>query len=132
MSPLGSTYQTTRPAVIYLAAPFSERVPLMQGWRRDLQMRGHTVVSRWIDEKDEKVEDSIFGATRDIVDLDLCEVLIQHNSTERRNTRGANHSELGYALALGRRCIVVGVAGNIFHNLCEVYPTWMGCLEALN
>jgi hypothetical protein len=101
----------------------------MARWRMDVQRRGHVVVSRWIDEKVN--QEGVENARRDIEDLAMAEILIQHNATERRDTRGANHSELGYSLALGHRCLIVGVAGNIFHHLCEVFPTWNEALETL-
>jgi hypothetical protein len=46
----------------------------------------------------------------------------------RSNTRGANHTELGIAIGLRRiRTLVVGPLandGNVFHHLCERFPTW--------
>jgi len=118
---------------IYLAGPFHERVPLLQGWRADLLRRGYTVTSRWIDERDEDADEAATSAVRDVQDLEMADCLILHNGVARRDTRGGNHFEMGAAWALGKRVIVVGVVGNVFHMLpeVEIFSTWPECLEGL-
>ena len=83
--------------------------------------------------RDEDADEAATSAVRDVQDLEMADCLILHNGVARRDTRGGNHFEMGAAWALGKRVIVVGVVGNVFHMLpeVEIFSTWPECLEGL-
>lgn len=124
---------------IYLAARYS-RFPEMQRHRAQLEARGHTVTSRWIN-GDHEGPPEIAQAERtryaeeDFADLIAAEVVISFTEKPRETStsRGGRHVEFGIALATGKQCIVVGHRENVFHCLPEVefYETWEAALETL-
>jgi hypothetical protein len=110
---------------LYFAARFSFRETL-RAYRDDLPVDVE-VVSTWIDE----ATDSPLPfncAQRDLRDLLSANTIVAFAPESRSNSRGANHTELGIAIRLRRiRTIVVGPLaddGNVFHHLCERFPTW--------
>jgi nucleoside 2-deoxyribosyltransferase len=116
---------------IYLAAAFRKRF-LLQGCRADVLRAGFTVVSRWIDLKEENVAEALQCAHDDLDDIKLADILIAFPDPPRTtNSRGGFHFETGFAAALGRRVIVVGSKSNIFHELFEFFPTWPQACSAL-
>jgi nucleoside 2-deoxyribosyltransferase len=120
-------------SAVYLAGRFSRRFQL-QGVRADLQRAGHCGTSRWIDLREEVAADAAKCARIDIEDIEAADVLISFPDLPRStNTRGGHFFEEGFALATGRRVIVVGYRSHIFHHLPEVafFPTWSEALKAL-
>jgi nucleoside 2-deoxyribosyltransferase len=116
---------------IYLAAPFRKRFAL-QGIRADLLRGGFTVVSRWLDLKEENEADAFQCAHVDIEDIKLSDTLISFPDPARAHaSRGGHFFEEGFAYGLGKRVIVVEHRTHIFHNLCEFFPTWPQCFSAL-
>ena len=115
---------------IYLASRYS-RHPEMRGVRDVLTVMGHEITSRWIDMHGGKYPSSF---TSDILNADpeYCGKLGQHDIedvaaadtcisfTGGIGGKGGRHVEFGYALALGKRLIVVGPREHIFHTLPEV------------
>lgn len=133
----------TAPTAVYLAARYS-RWPQVRACRTELEALGHTVTSRWIDGDhqiddgqtiDAQVSEKVRFAREDITDLVAAEVFIAFTEEPRAplGTRGGRHIELGYALALGKRVIVVGWRENVFCWLPEVefHDTWAAALDAL-
>lgn len=119
--------------MIYLAARFSRRYEC-QGYRADLQRIGHTVTSRWIDNKSDDEADALRCAIIDIADLDIADTVIAFGDEPRSNrSRGGHHVEFGYGLAQGKRILLVGYRENVFNYLPEVefYPTWGQAINAL-
>jgi hypothetical protein len=142
---------------IYLAARYSRREELCR-YREILQLEGHTVTSRWLNgdhqigdtgipigESGENLveagDDERAAALRlkfaqdDVEDVAAAGVLISFTETPRElnSSRGGRHVEFGYALALGKWCILVGPRENVFHwlNSIDQYDTFEEVLEVL-
>lgn len=128
---------------IYLAARYSRREELC-GYADQLRAAGHVVTSRWIN-GNHQVDDRGLSveahrsererfAMEDFEDVCTANVIINFTEQPRSsNSRGGRHVELGIALGLGMRCIVVGPRENVFHCLpsVAVYETWESALAAL-
>jgi nucleoside 2-deoxyribosyltransferase len=121
---------------IYLASRYSRYLE-MQAYRADLEAAGHVVTSRWINGDHQiddaglslqaKEEERIRFAQEDLHDLVTSDCVISFTEAPRSsNSRGGRHVEYGMALALGKRCIVVGHRENVFHCLptVEFFQTW--------
>lgn len=128
---------------IYLAARYS-RHPELQGYARDIEWAGHDVTSRWIRgghqisdtglSEEGTVEERERFAQEDWEDLLAADWVISFTEEPRSgHSRGGRHVEFGAALALGKRCIVVGHRENVFHCLphVEFVPDWDGVRELL-
>lgn len=107
---------------VYLAAPF-EWIDRMRAYAQQLQVLGYEVTSRWLSEQErggetdltdedgstklDKKELAISYGIRDLRNIIACDTLVEFNPGKAmiRNTRIA---ELGAALALGKRVIVIG------------------------
>jgi hypothetical protein len=118
---------------IYLAARYS-RHPEMQEYAQKLRRYGYEITSRWIEGDHDYRGDESAPADRLRFALedwhDLCSADMVISFTEEpgkaggRN-RGGRHVEFGAALAMGKRCIVIGYRENVFHEVPEVefYPS---------
>lgn len=129
---------------IYLASRYSRRDEL-QGYAAQLKAAGHVVTSRWIYGTHEIVdgrsresahEDRIIFAQEDVADVHSADAVISFTEgpgAVNGRGRGGRHVEFGIALALGRRCIVVGHRENIFHSLpaVEFYGSWSQAMDGL-
>ena len=128
----------------YLAARFS-RNDEMRGVRDVLEAIGHKVTSRWIDlHGGDQLESAAQAAlnsdpesvahfgVHDLKDIEDADALISFTD-ESGGGKGGRHVEHGYALALGKRVIVVGPRENIFHTLPQVehYSNWPRLVMAL-
>lgn len=121
--------KTPRSLKIYLAAPFGDR-PKMEIVADRLKAKGHTITARWVYGGEE-------GLTRediaklDLDDVDACDTLISFTFPRGTlSSGGGRHVEFGYALARGKRLIVIGERENVFHHFpgVEVYASliaWM-------
>lgn len=128
----------------------------MQGYADQLRKLGFVITSRWImgshqvmldgeplgPERERLFEDGHPAlqaqreefAHHDWDDLLAADVVISFTEQPRTSgTRGGRHVEFGAALALGKRCIVVGWRENVFHCLPDVefYATWEEALAVL-
>lgn len=130
---------------VYLAARYS-RHPEMRGYRDDLEAMGHKVTARWIDCHTDVVGDFTSSFTQeflnanpekcgplgqhDIDDLDAAEWVISFTGG---GLKGGRHVEFGYALATGKRLVVVGPRENVFHTLASVehFEDWPAARAAL-
>ena len=131
--------------VVYLSGQFEDG-PVLRKVRDDLVRTGFRVSSRWLD--DESSVPATAGAHRegaaarlaaiahqDIQDIHAADVVVVFNPPEARNVgRGGRHVETGYALALGKKVIIVGARGNVFHWLPEitVVDDWSGLRNCLD
>lgn len=101
---------------VYLAAPYPLREQ-MCNTADTLRAAGHTITSRWLlgDELTHQ------AAQMDLDDVYAADVLIAVNPVgwETIGT-GGRHAEFGYALALGKKIILVGLRSNVFHYLESV------------
>ncbi len=102
---------------IYVAASFPRRDEArLLGLA--LEDAGHEITSGWMMLKGK----SYFGddwageveAVRDLQDVRDCDVLV--SITGDTESHGGRHSELGIALALGKRIIIVGPKEQVFHH----------------
>lgn len=115
---------------IYLAARFSKR-HILQAWQIELEKLGHEIVSRWsmrgsdhmkspgLSERASESERARF-AKEDIEDINNCDCVISLMEEPRNDGRGGRHVEFGYALAKGKRLMIVGDKETVFHDLPEV------------
>lgn len=127
---------------IYLASRYS-RAPQLRECRADLESLGHVVTSRWIEGGHEldrngsleaQASERTRFATEDWSDMAAADCVISFTEEPRKtNTRGGRHVEFGGALALGKRCIVVGWRENVFHCLSNVefFERWEDVIVAL-
>lgn len=122
---------------IYLASHYTERHALLI-YARLLEADGHRIVSSWIDGHHERPgrmvddgrkysapDDEIrTWALEDWSDVLSADVLILF--TDNRPGRGGKDVEFGAALALDKRCIIIGPRSNLFHYLHRVehYIGW--------
>lgn len=121
---------------IYLASRYSRREELNRRWHW-LEYAGFEVTSRWL-LGDHQVSDSGLSeeaapeererfAQEDWDDLAAADICISFTEEPRSgHSRGGRRVEFGAALAMGKRCIVIGPRENVFHCLpsVEVYPLW--------
>lgn len=127
---------------VYLAARFS-RLPELLTYKDKLEARGVTVTSRWLrgghewvgtPDEEIPVEHNARFAQDDIDDLMAADVVVCFTESPRSGpARGGRHVEAGYALAMGKRLVVVGFRENVFYCLPQVefYANWHDALESL-
>lgn len=118
----------------YLAAAFSRRIEMRErAGELLLNVSNSDVTSRWFhdgkweqdfppDMLNSRPEDCVDIAESDLDDIQRSDVLILFTGAGR----GGRHVEFGYALALGKRLVVIGAREILFHALpnVEVYQTW--------
>lgn len=130
---------------VYLASRYS-RHDEMQGVRTVLEtLCGVTVTSRWIDlhggsAPESRTADQLHADTQgssvyaihDLQDLMASDTVISFTDGSN-SSKGGRHVEFGYALAEGKRIILVGPRENVFHTLPEVewFPDWSRLVMAL-
>lgn len=113
--------------LIYLAARYSRHVEL-QAYAADLVAAGHIVTSRWIlgdhelrsDGQSDADEWAVRWAQEDWDDLMAADAVISFTEAPGLvvgRARGGRHVEFGAALAVGKRCVIVGHRENVFHFL---------------
>lgn len=91
------------------------------------------VTSRWIDGKHDGIPAQIC-AIDDLEDIDAADALVLVNPRHLHGSgRGGRHVELGYALARGKRVLLVGDRENVFHShpSVECYATLDDAFSAL-
>lgn len=128
---------------LYLAARYSRREELLR-YAVQLEHLGFTVTSRWIKGQhqltDAQLDDGHRGhdgaadiqlgaryAQEDLIDLSHADIAVFFSERPRTSSsRGGRHVELGAALMLGKRCVVIGPAENVFMCLPEIerYASW--------
>lgn len=127
-------------STVYLAAAYSRRTELLD-YANDLEVRGHTVVSTWIDghhetrpgiDRDATTEEMAVWATEDVVDVLRADWVV--SLTEGGRSRGGRHVEFGIGIAAGKHLVVVGPSEHVFHRLpaVAVFPDWPAFLRALD
>jgi nucleoside 2-deoxyribosyltransferase len=109
---------------IYLAARYSRR-DQMRELAAELRRMGHTVTSRWLETEWANRPDQSSAAPPEYrakyacIDLDdVCaaEMVVNFTEAPGDGSRGGRHVEYGYALALGKRIVVIGFRENLFHE----------------
>lgn len=105
---------------IYLASPWVNR-EATRVIRDHLVAAGHEITSRWLNTPDgPQVPDEDRGrreAAWDFEDIAKADMLIV--LSDDKPIGAGYHVEFGYALALGKRIILVGPVKSIFHYLAD-------------
>lgn len=119
---------------IYLAAMYS-RMNEMLFYAEQLEFLGHNVQAEWITGVHNNTDPSQcavvdFGEVRD---ADIVISFTEPPSEIPGRGRGGRHVEFGIALALGKRCIIVGHLENVFHHYpgIEFFSTFNELINAL-
>jgi hypothetical protein len=122
---------------VYFAARYSRRDELI-GYRAELDALGIEVTSRWLATEPRIRSEYSDDDWRELGLLDqedvlAAEGLLCFSEPAGDGGNGGRHVELGMALALGRRVIVVGRREHIFHHLpeVEVVESWPDALRLL-
>lgn len=113
-------------STIYLASPWISRDGT-RTVRGELVGNGHIVTSRWLDVPEGAAvpdrERGLHEARMDFEDIDRADTILV--LTDARPIGAGHHVELGYALARGKRVIVVGPVKSVFHYLAdEHFENW--------
>lgn len=121
---------------IYLASRLS-RIKELQYYREQLEAKGHTVTSRWLngdhvaaaDDRDQR-SDFAWDDHDDVIEAD---VLIHFSEAEGTYSHGGRFVEVGIAITNGLRVCNIGQAENIFLDMegVEWFATWKDCLAVL-
>jgi len=126
---------------VYLAAR-TARQEEMKAIASELKRAGAAIVSRWID-CETSIESDLDSDTRGAAELAVADLADLFRATTciafteppaaLQRGRGGRHVELGAALALGLRTIVVGPTEHVFHCLptIERYDAWRDVRESL-
>lgn len=111
---------------IYIACPYPER-PYALVVRRFCLSQGWECCARWLDPSHDNlpafqtIDLQRVDALEDISDVAQCDVFIALNPDGYANTgSGGRHVELGIAITLDKRIILIGDHSNIFHRLPSV------------
>jgi nucleoside 2-deoxyribosyltransferase len=126
---------------VYLAARFARREQLI-GVARMLESSGVEVACRWLfaegaalsaEELDSELRAGQM-ASMDFEDLRAADVCLAFTEQAREpQGRGGRHAEVGIALGLGHRVILVGPREHVFHCLPQVehFASWEDAQTAL-
>jgi hypothetical protein len=124
---------------VYIATQF-ENWEAAEIVRRELQAHEYVVRARWIEvaaqgnapaapdnmDTHEGLLKARRNAILDLEDLTMATTVVFLSMGNGSAGRGGRHVEFGYALAQGKRCIVIGPRENVFHAYPGVlhYPSW--------
>lgn len=107
---------------VYLAARYGSQ-PAMREIAGQMKQCGITVTSRWI-WGDYEYLPPFRCAQDDLEDVEEADVLLAFSPREGFNSgSGGRHVELGYALALHKRVLLVGERENVFHSMVPAVAT---------
>jgi hypothetical protein len=107
---------------IYIAAPYGNKGYACEV-RNRLQILGHTVTSRWLDEPPGGAsvpDDPVSGARcaqDDLDDINTSDTLLLLTDSQIRGT--GHHVETGYAIAKGLRILQCGPVTSVFQYLFD-------------
>lgn len=120
---------------IYIAASWKDR-PTMRKLRSLLVADGHTVTSTWLDWPEDNHGLSGWdshqkSAMDDLSDIESANLVLI--STRVPSSRGGFHTELGYALGLGKMVAIIGPRPSNFfyHPAIMEFEDWPSVLVAL-
>lgn len=107
------------PVAVYIASPWPLKAAA-ECLADALLNAGLVVTARWL-QLGNIAQDDDAGARMDLADIAAADavLLINPPGWENHGT-GGRHVECGYALALRKRLIVLGVRSNVFHRLNDV------------
>lgn len=128
-------------ARVYIASRFARRDE-MRAIARELEAMGFEVTSRWLEStaglSPTELEPGRLGAKLAAMDFEdlrrsqLCLAFTEH-AEHPRPGRGGRHTELGIALGLGLKVVLVGPREHVFHALPAIqnFPDWSSAHEGL-
>lgn len=105
----------------YIAGKYSSRERLCE-YASQLRGRGAYVNSEWLEgtHSEATTELSKKAAVADIEDIRNSDYFVMFNDDP---TSPGRNVELGYALALGKGCFIVGSPTSVFHHIVQCFPT---------
>ena len=104
---------------VYLAALFSRRAE-METYANKIAENGHEITARWVYGGEDGLSRTEI-ALMDIEDVDRADAIISFTHPRgTMTTGGGRHVEFGYALAKGKKLIVIGAYENVFHHMPNV------------
>ncbi len=122
---------------VYFAARYSRQEEL-KSYRAELEALGIEVTSRWLEMEPRRRSAYSDEDWRDLGQADQADVLaadslVCFTEADGEGGNGGRHVELGMALALGLRVIVVGRREHVFHYLpeAELVANWPEALRLL-
>jgi hypothetical protein len=146
MAPSPTAALSTSPSArsgwaVYLASRFARRDE-MKAIAAELEHHGYEVTSRWLTSTAALATTELEGsgraaelATMDLEDVRRASVCIVFTEPpeQSRPGRGGRHTELGIALALGLRVMLVGPREHVFHCLPDIeqFRSWSEARTAL-
>jgi hypothetical protein len=119
---------------VYIAAPFPLR-EIARDVCRYLQINGCDITASWLFIDD--MPDADPAARLDLADVDRAQVLVLINPLKwKQDGTGGRHTEFGYAMAAGKRLVILGARTNLFHHRSDVelvddVPAWIVRLRAI-
>jgi hypothetical protein len=120
-------------STIYLCARYS-RGEELNGYAEELRRLDFRVHCEWITGAHHDT-DSETCAYIDFEEVRRADIVISFTEGPGEIAGRGRGGSFGIALALDKRCIVVGFRENVFHHLpppyVEFYPSWLECLESL-
>lgn len=103
---------------IYLAAKYARREEMENIAIKLMNEYGYDITARWVFGGEEgKTDEEI--AVFDLEDLDEADTIISFTEPADVYTTGGRHVEFGYAIAKGKRTILIGPRENVFYH----FPT---------
>ena len=97
---------------VYLAALFSRRA--------EMETYANKITARWVYGGEDGLSRTEI-ALMDIEDVDKADAIISFTHPRgTMTTGGGRHVEFGYALAKGKKLIVIGAYENVFHHMPNV------------
>jgi len=119
---------------VYLCARYSRNAE-MRSYAADLGRYGYYVQAEWITGSHDQTPDEKCAAIdwKEVTAADIVISFTEPPGPVKGRGRGGRHVEFGAALAMGKRCIVVGHRENVFHHMphVEFYPSWQACFGEL-
>lgn len=129
---------------VYLAAPYAAR-DLVREYADDLLAVGLVITSSWLSEEHDITPGTTGAATDldaatvaqhvadDLAGVEVADLLVifTEASVGVERSSGGRHVETGYALALGKRVLLVGEPENIFHRGLTRVADWHEALVVL-
>lgn len=123
----------TKPLCVYVAGRFGRQGEL-SGYADDLEDHGLVCTSRWLrgdhgwttNEAEDFTSPQLRQfAQEDLEDIDDADVLVVFTEDASAGyLSGGRHVEYGYALAKGKRLVIVGGPENVFHHGEDTVPDW--------
>lgn len=103
---------------IYIAAKYARREEMEEIALMLMNAHGYDITARWVfggEEGFSQEEIAVF----DLEDVDEADTVISFTEHPDMYTTGGRHVEFGYAIATGKRLVVIGPRENVFYH----FPT---------